>query len=207
MSEKPPVPPAQEPGMSRPPLSSPATSTAGSTSSPTVYSGTRPHDKEERHIHTDAPERPSADPLTRGSDPAMASQYAIYAHEPPPLDYTIKDNGRERVILIWITLLYIEAGVLPLLLFYSLRWKAKLSMTTNLAIITSYVPPASSPRKPRHADRSPFPVSLAPSQASRSLPGNGTFGSARVTTRGARLARDAGEWTSCRCVRDASGVT
>ncbi|KAH7103854.1 hypothetical protein BKA62DRAFT_615405 [Auriculariales sp. MPI-PUGE-AT-0066] len=65
--------------------------------------------------------------------------YALFADAPPPLDFSMKDNGRERTVLIWIMLLYLEAGVLPLLLFFSLRWGARLSNTTNLAIITSLV--------------------------------------------------------------------
>ena len=35
--------------------------------------------------------------------------------------------------------MFIESGVLPLILFYSLEWGAYLSMQTNLAIITSLV--------------------------------------------------------------------
>jgi hypothetical protein len=58
---------------------------------------------------------------------------------PPSLNYTIKDNGRERKILVWFTLFFFEAGVLPLILFFSLRWGAHLSTTKNLAIITSLI--------------------------------------------------------------------
>ncbi|THH29227.1 hypothetical protein EUX98_g4977 [Antrodiella citrinella] len=58
---------------------------------------------------------------------------------PPPLNYTLKTGTRERWIGIFFTLLFIEAGVLPLILFYSLRWGAHLSIPKNLAIITSLI--------------------------------------------------------------------
>lgn len=58
---------------------------------------------------------------------------------PPPLNYTIHVNHRERYIIIFFLLLFVESGVLPLILFYALRWGAHLSITTNLAIITSLI--------------------------------------------------------------------
>lgn len=58
---------------------------------------------------------------------------------PPPLNYTVRTNRRERYIIIFFTLLFLESGVLPLILFYALRWGAHLSITTNLAIITSLI--------------------------------------------------------------------
>ncbi|TFK85733.1 hypothetical protein K466DRAFT_587853 [Polyporus arcularius HHB13444] len=58
---------------------------------------------------------------------------------PPPLNYTIKCNRRELAIIVFFTLIFLEAGCLPLILFYSIRWGAHLSTTTNLAIITSLV--------------------------------------------------------------------
>jgi hypothetical protein len=67
------------------------------------------------------------------------SHFDLFHDEPPPLNYTVKDNNRERTIIIWITLLFLEAGVLPLILFYALKWGAHLSYTTNLAIITSLI--------------------------------------------------------------------
>ena len=58
---------------------------------------------------------------------------------PPPLNYTIRTNRRERYIIIFFILIFIETGGLPLILFYSLRWGAHLSITKNLAIITSLI--------------------------------------------------------------------
>ena len=58
---------------------------------------------------------------------------------PPPLNYTLHTRARHRWIAIFFILLFIEAGVLPLILFYSLQWGAHLSITKNLAIITSLV--------------------------------------------------------------------
>lgn len=46
---------------------------------------------------------------------------------------------RMKWAIIMLLLFFIETGVLPLILFYSLRWGAHLSITTNLAIITSVV--------------------------------------------------------------------
>ncbi|KAI0324024.1 hypothetical protein GY45DRAFT_1331993 [Cubamyces sp. BRFM 1775] len=59
--------------------------------------------------------------------------------KPPPLNYTIKCNRREAAIIVFFTLIFIEAGILPLILFYSIRWGAHLDNTKNLAIITSTV--------------------------------------------------------------------
>ncbi|KDQ57721.1 hypothetical protein JAAARDRAFT_273282 [Jaapia argillacea MUCL 33604] len=48
------------------------------------------------------------------------------------------ENG--KIILFFkFTLLFVEAGVLPLILFFSIRWGARLSNTKNLAIITSII--------------------------------------------------------------------
>ncbi|KAI0632540.1 hypothetical protein C8Q77DRAFT_931967 [Trametes polyzona] len=58
---------------------------------------------------------------------------------PPPLNYTIKCNRREFAIIVFFTLIFLEAGILPLILFYSIRWGAHLDNTKNLAIITSLV--------------------------------------------------------------------
>lgn len=58
---------------------------------------------------------------------------------PPPLNYTLKCRGREVAIVVFFTLIFIEAGILPLVLFYSIRWGAHLDNTKNLAIITSTV--------------------------------------------------------------------
>lgn len=59
--------------------------------------------------------------------------------EPPPLNYTVRIPRRERYIAVFFTLLFVETGILPLILFYSLAWGAHLSNTKNLAIITSLV--------------------------------------------------------------------
>lgn len=122
MSSDPQPPPAP----SRTSFASPAPSTtvAGST------------DREKRHSGEHTPTRP---PITGLASGDRVSQYEIYAGAPPPLDYTVKTNNRERKIAVWFALLYLEAGVLPLLLFFSLRWGAHLSNTTNLAIITSLI--------------------------------------------------------------------
>ncbi|KAI0647655.1 hypothetical protein C8Q79DRAFT_999291 [Trametes meyenii] len=58
---------------------------------------------------------------------------------PPPLNYTLKCKGREVAIIVFFTILFFEAGILPLILFYSIRWGAHLDNTKNLAIITSLV--------------------------------------------------------------------
>lgn len=52
---------------------------------------------------------------------------------PPPLNYTLKTGTRERWIAIFFILLFIDAGVLPLILFYSLR--NHLSIAKTLKII------------------------------------------------------------------------
>jgi hypothetical protein len=79
--------------------------------------------------------RPSATVMTART----GSVYHEHMNQPPPLNYTVKTHSRERTILIWFTLLFVEAGVLPLILFYALRWGAHLSITINLAIITSLI--------------------------------------------------------------------
>ncbi|KAI0091398.1 hypothetical protein BDY19DRAFT_983763 [Irpex rosettiformis] len=58
---------------------------------------------------------------------------------PPPLNYTVRTKTRERYIIIFFVLIFVETCVLPLILFYSLRWGAHLSITKNLAIITSLI--------------------------------------------------------------------
>lgn len=62
-----------------------------------------------------------------------------YASQPPPLHYTLRTTRRVRWISIFFVLLFIDSGLLPLILFYSLEWGAHLSTTKNLAIITSLV--------------------------------------------------------------------
>ncbi|KAM5538579.1 hypothetical protein V8D89_007608 [Ganoderma adspersum] len=58
---------------------------------------------------------------------------------PPSLNYSIASGRRRLWIALFFVLIFIEAGVLPLILFYAIRWGAHLSNTTNLAIITSVV--------------------------------------------------------------------
>ncbi|KAI0357323.1 hypothetical protein OH77DRAFT_1519268 [Trametes cingulata] len=70
------------------------------------------------------------------SDPSIDS---YNPSRPPPLNYTIKCNRRELAIIVFFTLIFAEAGILPLILFYSIRWGAHLDNTKNLAIITSLV--------------------------------------------------------------------
>ena len=73
----------------------------------------------------------------RSSDSSALSDFD--PARPPPLNYTIKSNRREFAIGVFFGLIFVEAGVLPLILFYSIRWGAHVSITTNLAIITSLV--------------------------------------------------------------------
>ena len=85
---------------------------------------------------------PSASPVPISAMPSgsdSSSSTAFNPSGPPPLNYTVKTNRREAAISIFFTLIFVEAGVLPLILFYSIRWGAHVSTTTNLAIITSLV--------------------------------------------------------------------
>ncbi|KAF7972460.1 hypothetical protein HWV62_17948 [Athelia sp. TMB] len=70
---------------------------------------------------------------------AVQSHYEVYRESPPSLDYSLDENNRKRYIGVWFALLFFEAGVLPLILFFALRWGAHLSITINLAIITSLI--------------------------------------------------------------------
>jgi hypothetical protein len=71
---------------------------------------------------------------------AVETNFTFYANAPPPLNYSITGvHGRRRIIFIWAVLFFIEAGVLPLVLFYGIRWGTHLSITINLAIITSLI--------------------------------------------------------------------
>ena len=58
---------------------------------------------------------------------------------PPSLNYSTLSGRRRLWIALFFVLIFIEAGILPLILFYAIRWGAHLSNTTNLAIITSVV--------------------------------------------------------------------
>jgi len=99
--------------MSRP-ASKATTGVSSTTSEPT--NTTEP----ERHVH-------------------RHQTYPQDAIEPPPLNYTLHTGRRYRFIGIFFALIFIEACVLPLILFYSLRWGAHLSIRKNLAIITSLI--------------------------------------------------------------------
>lgn len=85
---------------------------------PSIADGSAPHEKSSLGLH----------PASVDDDEG-----------PPPLNYTLHTRGRERSIFIWFSLIFCEACVLPLILFYSLRWGAHLSITKNLAIITSLI--------------------------------------------------------------------
>ncbi|EPT01909.1 hypothetical protein FOMPIDRAFT_101161, partial [Fomitopsis schrenkii] len=52
--------------------------------------------------------------------------------EPPPLNYTIKIGCCLRAIIIRLLLLFVEAGIIPLILKFSLCWVAHLSSTKNI---------------------------------------------------------------------------
>ncbi|CAL1713904.1 unnamed protein product [Somion occarium] len=119
-----------------------ASSTNTNPQSDTVHlSATSPTDKQsdsynEKTSSNHAASEPS---LSTGNPPERPM---IAYHDdtgPPPLDYTLRTRPRERYIALFFGLLFLEAGVLPLILFYSLRWGAHLSITKNLAIITSLI--------------------------------------------------------------------
>jgi len=77
--------------------------------------------------------------------PDPESNFDFYSSAPPPLNYSINGvPGRQRAIVVWFTLFFIEAGILPLVLFFGIRWGTHLSITVNLAIITSLIGTVSS---------------------------------------------------------------
>ena len=61
------------------------------------------------------------------------------SHQLPPLPYGLSPPRRRRAIAIFFILIFIETCFIPLVLYYSFRLGAHLSMQTNLAIITSLV--------------------------------------------------------------------
>lgn len=83
----------------------------------------------------------SSSPNSNGVDDDIDTddETLSYSSGPPSLNYTLRTHGRERYIIIFFTLLFVESGILPLILFYSLQWGAHLSVTKNLAIITSLI--------------------------------------------------------------------
>ncbi|KZV65720.1 hypothetical protein PENSPDRAFT_655511 [Peniophora sp. CONT] len=86
--------------------------------------------------HATVLEKPTETHVLNGPE----DNYHFYANAPPPLNYSIRGNhSRERGIAIWFGLWFTEAGILPLVLFYAIRWGTHLSITINLAIITSLI--------------------------------------------------------------------
>lgn len=89
--------------------------------------------------------RPLSDATTGMSEesstqqPTPAHLHNIDDDGPPPLNFTLRTGNRERWIALFFALLFVESGVLPLILFYSLQWGAHLSIRKNLAIITSLI--------------------------------------------------------------------
>lgn len=92
--------------------------------------------------------RTSAVPTTSPQPPpyteegkSIAQQYDTHDAHPfvPPLPYSLHTNNRIRTICFTFALCFLEAGLLPLILFYALKWGAHLSITINLAIITSVI--------------------------------------------------------------------
>ncbi|EKM50824.1 uncharacterized protein PHACADRAFT_188296 [Phanerochaete carnosa HHB-10118-sp] len=94
----------------------------------------------EKLRHSGASTDYTADSSTAQNDQVEEDEETMsYSSGPPSLDYTLHTNRRERYIIIFFSLLFFESGILPLILFYSLEWGAHLSMTKNLAIITSLI--------------------------------------------------------------------
>ncbi|TCD71683.1 hypothetical protein EIP91_005449 [Steccherinum ochraceum] len=83
--------------------------------------------------------RPVSDAITITSDDDAPHGHNPEDDAPPSLNYTLHTPTRERWIAVFFALLFVESGILPLILFYSLQWGAHLSITKNLAIITSLI--------------------------------------------------------------------
>ena len=104
----------------------------------------RDHDEKDKETHDEKNGLPS---MGQTSSPTNSNNEEVdtddetlsYSCGPPSLNYTLRTRGRERYIIIFFTLLFVESGILPLILFYSLQWGAHLSVTKNLAIITSLI--------------------------------------------------------------------
>ncbi|KAI0685231.1 hypothetical protein BC835DRAFT_1290728 [Cytidiella melzeri] len=94
---------------------------------------------ETRHVADDSPRSTKVDGRSQDDLSGSQSPDTFNIPGPPPLNYTVRTKGRERYIIIFFMLIFFETGVLPLILFYSLRWGAHLSVTKNLAIITSLI--------------------------------------------------------------------
>ena len=67
------------------------------------------------------------------------SSLTYHPSRPPPLNYSLAPRRRRLAIAAFLVLIFIEAGVIPLIVFYAIRWGAHLNNTKNLAIITSIV--------------------------------------------------------------------
>ncbi|EJD43756.1 hypothetical protein AURDEDRAFT_152358 [Auricularia subglabra TFB-10046 SS5] len=137
--EKPPPPSPPPPALVAPPPPVHTPSRPSMASSTVLGSPRRSKEHAPRRSSRAEPQRPTVAALHDLPSGGRVSQYDIFAGGPPPLEYTVKANKRERKIMLWFGLLYLEAGVLPLLLFFALRWGAHLSITANLAIITSLI--------------------------------------------------------------------
>lgn len=72
--------------------------------------------------------------MSEESITTRSSMHRRYDDGPPPLHYTLKTGNRKRWIAIFFTLLFIDAGLLPLILFYSLR--GHLSISKDLKVTT-----------------------------------------------------------------------
>jgi len=78
---------------------------------------------------------------TAGPSPNAHLAVSAINNEPlPSLNYSIRGHKRRMTsIFVFFALFLAEAGFLPLILFYALKWSAHLSLRINLAIITSFV--------------------------------------------------------------------
>ncbi|KAI8978884.1 hypothetical protein BD414DRAFT_494710 [Trametes punicea] len=76
---------------------------------------------------------------TTMSDFSDSSVDTFSPSRPPPLNYTLKTKNREVAIVVFFTLIFTEACLLPLILFYSMDLGTDLDNTDMLAIITSAV--------------------------------------------------------------------
>ncbi|GJE91564.1 hypothetical protein PsYK624_077140 [Phanerochaete sordida] len=102
--------------------------------------------QKEPHSPSDSAHRSNTTASTTSHAVSNASQTSLNEYEevdytaaPPPLNYTVYTPARLRWVALFFILLFIDSGLLPLILFYSLEWGAHLSTTKNLAIITSLV--------------------------------------------------------------------
>ncbi|KAI0760848.1 hypothetical protein BC629DRAFT_1547309, partial [Irpex lacteus] len=90
------------------------------------------HDDEKAETRVETREANSPSPTATPDDSRRSTKV-------DPHDIESSSSADPRYIIIFFTLIFVETGVLPLILFYSLRWGAHLSITKNLAIITSLI--------------------------------------------------------------------